>query len=117
MEYRHVEAAYQAAKTDDAAGRRRIREAEKPGEAKKLGQKVKLREGWEQMEITSHGRLVREKFQDPDLREKLLATEDAYLQETTGMIHFWGVCRAHGKNHLGKILMKVRDDFKTAKKS
>jgi predicted NAD-dependent protein-ADP-ribosyltransferase YbiA (DUF1768 family) len=46
LEYATVEAAYQAAKTDNAVDRRRIREADKPAEAKRLGQKVKLRSDW-----------------------------------------------------------------------
>jgi predicted NAD-dependent protein-ADP-ribosyltransferase YbiA (DUF1768 family) len=49
------------------------------------------------------------KYQDPVLRSKLLATDDAYLEETNGWFdRFWGVCLGTGHNHLGKILMKVR---------
>lgn len=113
LEYAHVEAAFQAAKTDDPSARRRIREVAKPGEAKRLGQKVKLREGWDKMRIQVMEDLVRQKFTvHKDLQEKLLATGDAYLEETnTWNDKFWGVCRAHGENHLGKILMKVRKEL------
>ena len=113
LEYKTVEAAYQAAKTDDPAARRRIREAEKPGECKRLGQKVKLREDWEKNKLQAMEDLVRQKFQNGELREKLLATGDAYLEETNHWGDtFWGVCKAHGTNHLGKILMKVRNEIK-----
>ncbi len=119
LEYDHVEAAFQAAKTDDVADRRRIREAAKPGDAKRLGQKVKLRQDWEKIKIQVMEDLVRQKFQrHQQLREKLLATEDAYLEETnTWNDTFWGVCRAYGKNHLGKILMKVRDELRSSSSS
>lgn len=113
LEYDHVEAAFQAAKTDDVSARRRIREAAKPGEAKRLGQKVKLRQDWEKIKIQVMEDLVRQKFTThKDLQEKLLATGDSYLEETnTWNDKFWGVCGAYGENHLGKILMKVRKEL------
>lgn len=116
LEYDTIEAAYQAAKTDDVAARRRIREAEKPGLCKKLGQKVKLRQDWEQVKIQVMEDLVRQKFtKHKDLREKLVATGDAYLEETNHWGDtFWGVCRGNGQNHLGQILMKVREELKAA---
>ena len=86
LEYDTVEAAYQAAKTDDVADRRKIREVAKPGDAKRLGQKVKLRQDWEKVKLQVMEDLLRQKFQDADLREKLLATEDAYLEETNGCL-------------------------------
>lgn len=48
-----------------------------------------------------------------DLRKKLLATGDAELVEnnTCGDV-FWGICDGVGENHLGKILMLVRDRLK-----
>lgn len=113
LEYNTVEAAYQAAKTEDLSARRRIREAEKPGDCKRLGQRVKLRENWEQDKLKVMEELVRQKFKDADLREKLLATGDSYLEETNHWGDtFWGVCKAHGTNHLGKILMKVREEIR-----
>jgi predicted NAD-dependent protein-ADP-ribosyltransferase YbiA (DUF1768 family) len=41
-----VEHAYQAAKTDDMEARRRIQKLEKPGQAKREGRKVRMREDW-----------------------------------------------------------------------
>ena len=42
----------------------------------------------------------------------LLATGDAKIVEgnTWGDV-FWGVCNGVGENHLGEILMKVRQDL------
>ena len=104
---------YQAAKTEDSAQRRRIRESQKPGDAKRSGQKVKMRTDWEQIKFGVMEDLVRQKFtKHKELREKLLATGDVYLEEgnSWGDI-FWGTCKGKGLNHLGKILMKVREEI------
>lgn len=114
LEYPSTEHAYQAAKTEDAAQRRRIREAQKPGDAKRLGKQVKMRTDWEQIKVGVMKDLVRQKFtKHKELKEKLLATGDAYLEETnTWNDTFWGVCKGKGQNHLGKILMEVRQELK-----
>jgi predicted NAD-dependent protein-ADP-ribosyltransferase YbiA (DUF1768 family) len=57
--------------------------------------------------------LVRRKFADPELAEKLLATGDEELVEgNTWNDRFWGVCRGEGRNELGKILMRVRAELR-----
>jgi hypothetical protein len=114
LEYASTEHAYQAAKTEDPAHRRRIREAQKPGEAKRLGKQGKMRTDWEQIKIGVMKDLVRQKFsKDKKLKEKLLDTGDAYIEETnTWNDTFWGVCRGKGQNWLGKIIMEVRDELK-----
>lgn len=58
--------------------------------------------------------LLREKFSDknPELKQKLIDTYDAELIEgNTWNDTFWGVCGGIGKNHLGKLLMKIRRDL------
>lgn len=114
LEYSSTEHAYQAAKTEDAAQRRRIREAQKPGDAKRLGKQVKMRTDWEQIKIGVMRDLVRQKFTNhKELKEKLLATGDAYIEETnTWNDTFWGVCKGKGQNWLGKILMEIREELK-----
>lgn len=113
LEYSSTEHAYQAAKTLDAAERRRIRESQKPGDAKRLGKQVKMRTDWEQIKIGVMRDLVRQKFTNhKELKEKLLATGDAYIEETnTWNDTFWGVCKGKGHNWLGKILMEIRDEL------
>jgi hypothetical protein len=113
LEYASTEHAYQAAKTLDAA-QRRIREAKKPGDAKRIGKQVKLRTDWEQIKLKIMKELVLQKFsKHKDLKEKLLATGDAYLEETNSWgDQWWGVCKGKGHNHLGKILMEVRKELR-----
>ena len=57
--------------------------------------------------------IVLAKFtQNPDLKEKLLATGDEYLEEgNTWGDTIWGTVDGVGENRLGKILMRVRDEL------
>ena len=108
--YPTVEHAYQAAKTTDSAWREMIRAASNPGEAKKLGRNAPLREGWDDIKLEIMRTLVWQKFEDPYLRLKLLATGDqALIEGNTWGDTFWGVCNGVGENHLGLILMNIRD--------
>lgn len=72
-----------------------------------------LREDWEDIKLEVMRLINRAKYdQHPDLREKLLATEGKTLIE--GNYHrdtFWGQYRGKGENHLGRILMVIRDDY------
>jgi N-glycosidase YbiA len=111
--YPTVEHAFQAAKTDDEDERRRIREASYAGKAKKLGRAVRLRKDWESVKLGIMEALLREKFADPELRALLLATGERKLVEGNDWNdRYWGVCRGQGKNHLGKLLMRVREDLR-----
>lgn len=53
--------------------------------------------------------LVRQKFNDPDLARRLLATDPEQLIEgNTWHDEFWGRCNGIGLNMLGEILMSRR---------
>jgi GTP cyclohydrolase II len=61
--------------------------------------------------------LVAQKFNptlNPDLYNRLLATGDKYLEETNWWNDtFWGKnLKGEGENHLGQILMQVRDKLR-----
>lgn len=112
MEFPTVEHAFQAAKCEDAEVRARFMTVPSAAGAKKLGRRVKLREDWETVKIDIMEELLRQKFTHRELREQLLNTQDAMLIE--GNNHgdtFWGVCRGKGKNNLGKLLMKIRQEI------
>lgn len=111
--YPSVEHAYQAMKTFDATTHETIRKAKTPGEAKKLGRCVTLRPDWEHVKIDLMRSLVKKKFENPLLREMLLATEDVPLVEGNNWNDcFYGVCRGKGTNWLGKILIEVRNEIR-----
>lgn len=73
-----------------------------------------MRPDWEEVKYDVMYEIVKAKFiQNPDLKEKLLSTGDEYLVEGN---HWgdrtWGQVNGVGKNWLGKILMKVREELK-----
>lgn len=109
--YRTLEHAYQAAKTLNPIERWRIRDCNTPGQAKRAGRRVTKRDGWEDARTVVMELLLRQKFQRPDLRSKLILTGNAELIEGNDWGDtFWGVCDGEGENWLGKLLMRVRDD-------
>ena len=109
-QYPSVENAFQAAK--EVGDRTKFKSCS-PGQAKRFGRKVKLRSDWEEIKIAVMTAIVRNKFTIPDLKEKLLATGDEELVEGNWWRDtFWGVYKGCGRNELGKILMKVRQELR-----
>lgn len=112
--YPSVEHAYQAAKTLDADDRKPFHQRPLPtaGESKKLGRKLKIRPDWESVKLQVMEDLLVQKFADPILKKQLQETGDAKLIEGNYWgDDFWGVDKKKGgKNHLGKLLMKIRDN-------
>ena len=113
--YNSVEHAYVAAKTLDLEERKSIQKIENPGVAKRLGRKLTIRPDWDRVKLSIMESLVRQKFKTPYIRKELLATGDEILQEgNLWNDTFWGVDLHTGKgeNHIGKILMKIREELK-----
>lgn len=113
--YPNAETAFQAQKTLDVEERRKFSMLKNPVQAKRLGRKVKLRDDWEEVKLDIMTEIVSQKFlQHPHLIEMLLQTGDEELVEGNKWgDRFWGVCKDKGENHLGKILMKIRDVYKS----
>jgi hypothetical protein len=111
--YPSAEHAYQAAKTIDLNEREAIRKLLTPGRAKRAGQKVKMRPDWRNWKTYFMRQILESKFSNPEMREKLLSTGDNELVEGNNWNDtYWGVCDGKGKNHLGRILMEIRDTLK-----
>lgn len=113
--YPNAETAFQAQKTLDVEERRKFSMLKNPVQAKRLGRKVKLRDDWEEVKLDIMTEIVSQKFlQHPHLIEMLLQTGDEELVEGHKWgDRFWGVCKGTGENNLGKILMKIRDAYKS----
>ena len=108
--YPSLEHAYQADKTNDIKTKQEIINTKSPGLAKKMGRKVKMRNDFNS--ILTMFELLTIKFNNPQMRELLLSTGDAILIEGNDWNDtFWGVCNGKGKNVLGKLLMKVRNNL------
>lgn len=84
-----------------------------PSEAKRLGRKVDLRDDWEYIKEQIMYEVCERKFsQNPDLLQKLLATDDAMLIEGNNWGDTtWGMCNGVGENKLGNILMRIRSNY------
>lgn len=117
--YPTVEHAFQAAKSMDIQTRVRVSKEATPGDAKHAGKRngyVILRADWEEVKDGIMLGLLRQKFSDPTLKEKLLATGDAELIEGNNWgDDYWGVCTQRGQNKLGKLLMQVRNEINQSK--
>ena len=115
LTYGSNEAAFQAQKCLSEAERLEFT-ALRPSDSKRRGRKVQLRPDWEQVKLGIMEDIVRAKFtQNEDLRAMLLATGDAVLEEGNSWNDtFWGIIRktGRGQNHLGRILMRVREELK-----
>ena len=110
--YPSVENAFQAMKTLDFNERLQFVNLT-PGEAKYKGKHITLRPHWDNIKPAIMKTLLELKFQNSELREKLLATgEEELVEGNTWNDTFWGVCNGVGKNYLGKLLMRIREEIK-----
>lgn len=114
MMYPSTEHAYQAAKTLDLKSRAMF-QGGTAGQAKRLGQVIILRDDWtnDSVKISVMYAVLLDKFtRHQDLRKQLIATSPNELIEgNTWNDTFWGVCGGKGKNHLGKLLMSIRQEI------
>lgn len=108
--YNSSEHAYVAQKTLDQNLRDQIKAAITPGQVKRLGRNIALRDDWEDIKIGIMYEILHAKFsQNAYLKALLLATGNRYLEEgNTWSDTFWGVCNGVGENHLGQLLMLLR---------
>jgi len=111
--YHTVEHAYQAAKTLDINIRRKFDSILSPSKAKKFGRRIDLRQDWEEVKLKVMETCLRDKFRPGTLlAQKLLDTGDEELIEVNWWgDRFWGTYNGIGENHLGKLLMKIRNDL------
>jgi ribA/ribD-fused uncharacterized protein len=83
------------------------------GQAKRLGQTIELRPNWNMIKYNMMFVILYDKFtRTHDLRQLLAITDNIYLEETNHWNDmYWGVDykTGNGSNHLGNILMKIRE--------
>jgi ribA/ribD-fused uncharacterized protein len=113
-DYPTVEHAYQALKFADPAIHEAIRTAKTAGIAKRLGKgAIGKHPNWSSNRLVVMRRCLVQKFRIPELKEKLLATVNLPLVEGNRWGDtFYGVCNGEGENHLGKMLMEIREDIR-----
>lgn len=111
--YTNNEAAFQSAKVLDKSIREKFSTLD-PSSAKRKGRNVKLRHDWEKVKYDIMYEICLAKFsQNEELKTKLLSTGDKHLEEgNTWGDKIWGTVNGKGQNHLGKILMRVREELR-----
>lgn len=111
--YPSAEHAYVAAKTGDMTIRRVIQRMTDASSVKKYGRNLRLRPDWNSYRLVAMENIVRAKFTfNLDLAQQLIDTGSAELIEGNWWNDtFWGTCNEYGENHLGKILMKIREEL------
>lgn len=111
--FSNSEAAFQAQKTLDNDERKKFTEYH-AGKSKREGKRVNLRKDWEEVKEQIMYEIVYAKFsQNEDIKEKLLATNEEYIEEgNTWGDKIWGTVNGIGENKLGKILMRVREELR-----
>ena len=122
--YQSVEAAYQAQKCNDDKARVPFQYMS-ASESKKIGQTAALRPDWNDVKERIMCDLVLCKFTaHKELADKLISTNGYMLIEGNDWHdNFWGVCickdckNIENNNHLGEILMSVRDVVTAYEKS
>jgi ribA/ribD-fused uncharacterized protein len=89
-----------------------------PYEAKRLGRTVQLRADWPEIHLAVMETALRHKFA-PGIswRARLMSTGDDEIVEWNNWgDRYWGreVSDGRGENHLGRLLMKLRDEWRKA---
>lgn len=77
-----------------------------------------MRSNWDQIKLDVMYELVKQKFATDPLRMYLLRTGTREIQEGNYWGDtFWGTVNGEGENHLGKILMRVREEIRNEQSS
>lgn len=115
--YPTAEHAYVACKTASRSLRLTISEIPTPGKTKRFGRKIEVVEGWDLLRVPRMLEVQLAKYEPLDMREQLLDTGDAYLEETNSWgDRFWGV-DGSGENNLGLVLMLTRSIYTSVKRN
>lgn len=107
---------FQAQKFHGTEHENKIRKAPSPMKAAQMGRsrKVRIRKNWDNIKDNIMYEAVKAKFtQHEELKKLLLSTHEATIVEHTENDDYWGDGKdGKGKNKLGKILMKLREELK-----
>jgi N-glycosidase YbiA len=115
LEWPTSEHYYQAHKYDNPEMIEKVRQAESPMEAAKIGRdpKIEKRADWNDVKDAVMEKAVREKFKTYPILQKLLKqTKNSTIYEHTKNDCYWGDCGDRsGKNKLGILLNNLRSEL------
>ena len=116
IEYSSVEHAYMSAKSNSKSWKIFCSNSHNSaGIVKRASRNIILITGWETKKLDVMQNCLKQKFTQEPYKTKLLKTENQFIQEGNYWgDKFWGVClkTEKGKNHLGRMIMKIRDQLK-----
>jgi ribA/ribD-fused uncharacterized protein len=121
IKFPSVEHGFVAAKSNNKLFWKEISEmpANSAGLVKRKGRKINLRPDWDLIKLKVMRELLEQKFRQPKFKEKLLSTGDVQITEGNYWHdNYWGDCyckkckNIKGHNHLGRLLMKIREELK-----
>jgi len=117
VSYPSVEHAYMSYKSNDPEWKKFCMDANNTaGDVKKKSREVKLVDNWDNLKFTVMSLCLTKKYEQEPFRSRLIKTgtqnivEGNYFGDT-----IWGVDLKYtpniGENHLGRMIMKVREDL------
>lgn len=115
--YPSVEHAYMSEKNADISWKKLCSQKNIAGtQIKKFSKTIELRSDWEDVKLLVMEYCLREKFKQEPFKTKLIETKNENIQEGNYWGDtFWGVDLKQnpnvGENHLGRLLMKIRDEY------
>jgi predicted NAD-dependent protein-ADP-ribosyltransferase YbiA (DUF1768 family) len=109
--------AYQASRTVNDFFRKLLQKTQTPEKIYEIAVQITDPIDWNTKRLLIMEKLIRDKFiRNSYLKQELLNTLNRDLLNTfsikTESNVFWGVFKNEGENHLGKILMRVREDIR-----
>jgi len=101
-------------KFDVQEAREYISKLETPAKAKKLGkEEINKRKDWDDVKISIMEYGLKQKYSQEPFKGKLIHTYPMKIIETNWWNDtYWGVCDGVGKNVLGKLIMKIREEIR-----
>ena len=115
LEFPSIEHAYMSAKSDDEEWKKFCSNpSNKAGDVKRQSRVITLKDNWNDIKINVMAECIKKKFNQEPFRTKLLETGTQHIQEGNRWNDkFWGVCLKtnKGENHLGKLIMEIRDSL------
>lgn len=82
-----------------------------PGDAKRLGRRVRLRPDWESVKDSIMETYLRQKFSSSQLAAQLKAVDEPIVEDNTWGDRYWGRCNGYGHNMLGQLLEKIKAEL------
>ena len=111
--YQSSESYFQSQKATNEKDRLYI--ASLPGPKSKMKAKtIEIRDDWEEVKLMVMKRILFKKFTQQKWKTLLLKTTEPIIEWNNWNDKFWGVSIKdnNGQNHLGKILMEIREELK-----